>query len=78
MNDKVQNVSIAALNALEHLGKNDELTKTIVKNVLIGLSKLMIVKQSMKPINTKNIKYSVGNVPVKNHSTVLKSNLKNP
>ncbi|WP_223552180.1 HEAT repeat domain-containing protein [Aestuariivivens sp. NBU2969] len=31
MNDKVQNVSIAALNALEQLGENDELIKTIVK-----------------------------------------------
>lgn len=31
MNDKVQNVSLAVLNALEKIGKNDELVKTIVK-----------------------------------------------
>ena len=30
INDKVQNVSIAVLNALEKLGKSDELVKTIV------------------------------------------------
>jgi len=31
INDKIQNVSIAALNALEHIGWEDEMIKTIIK-----------------------------------------------
>ncbi len=31
MNDNVQNVSLAALNALESIGKSDELIQTIIK-----------------------------------------------
>ena len=31
INDKVKNVSIAALNALEHIGCEDELSSTIIK-----------------------------------------------
>ncbi|MCL5128893.1 MULTISPECIES: HEAT repeat domain-containing protein [unclassified Algibacter] len=31
INDKVQNVSVACLNALERMGENDELIKAIVK-----------------------------------------------
>ncbi|HMC00645.1 MAG TPA: HEAT repeat domain-containing protein [Flavobacteriaceae bacterium] len=57
VNDKVQNVSIAALNALEEIGDSDELIQTIVKKRFNWLKQVR--ERKAKYDANKNKKYKI-------------------
>ncbi|MDP5157032.1 MAG: HEAT repeat domain-containing protein [Flaviramulus sp.] len=57
MNDKVQNVSMAVLNALETLEDNDELVKTIVNKRFNWLK--LVTDSKVKYEVNKNKKYKI-------------------
>lgn len=57
INDKVQNVSVACLNALERISPNDELIKTIVKKRFNWVNDIREKKAKYEA--NKNVKHTI-------------------
>ncbi|ULC58923.1 HEAT repeat domain-containing protein [Flaviramulus sp. BrNp1-15] len=78
MNDNVQNVSVAVLNALEKIGEDDELVKTIVKKRFNWAKQIRDNKAKYEANKNKKYKIYRWERASKKSFDIVKEQLKKP